>query len=141
MLQSIAYRQLKTWVIDPSSTLYYRWLAVISAACLYNLIMIIARAVFWKLQEGNLLLTWLCLDYLCDIIYVLDIFVQFRTGQSVTILHRSIQVFSRYSCMSVVDLSLFVSLCNTVVDFFSLSCSFSLVSLWDCFVYFMLQKS
>ena len=138
MLQSIACRQLKTWVIDPSSTLYYRWLAVISAACLYNLIMIIARAVFWKLQEGNLLLTWLCLDYLCDVIYVLDIFVQFRTGQSVTILHRSIQVFS---CMSVVDLSLFVSLCNTVVDFFSLSCSFSLVSLWDCFVYFMLQKS
>ena len=81
MLQSIACRQLKTWVIDPSSTLYYRWLAVISAACLYNLIMIIARAVFWKLQEGNLLLTWLCLDYLCDVIYVLDIFVQFRTGQ------------------------------------------------------------
>ena len=103
--------------------------------------MIIARAVFWKLQEGNLLLTWLCLDYLCDVIYVLDIFVQFRTGQSVTVLHRSIQVFSRYSCMFVVDLSLFLFMRSTVVDLFSLLCSFSLVSLWDCYIYFMLQKS
>ena len=59
VLAFLVARQLRTWVIDPSSTLYYRWLGVISAACLYNLIMIIARAVFWKLQEGHLLTTWL----------------------------------------------------------------------------------
>ena len=81
VLAFLVARQLRTWVIDPSSTLYYRWLGVISAACLYNLIMIIARAVFWKLQEGHLLTTWLCFDYLCDVIYLLDIFVQFRTGK------------------------------------------------------------
>ena len=69
----------RTWVVDPSSNVYYRWLTVISAAVMYNLIMIIARAVFWKLQEGYLEL-WLTLDYLCDFIYLLDMFVQFRTG-------------------------------------------------------------
>lgn len=75
------HRKLRNWVIDPSSTFYYRWLAVISFACLYNLTMVIARSVFWKLQE-QYTLTWLVLDYLCDAIYLLDMFVQFRTGRT-----------------------------------------------------------
>ena len=71
-------------MIDPSSNIYYRWLGVISFAILYNLIIIIARSVFWKLQE-DYLYTWLVLDYVCDVIYVMDIFVQLRTGE---LLHR-----------------------------------------------------
>lgn len=43
--------------------------------------MIIARSVFWLLQEDYLAL-WLVLDYLCDVIYLGDMFVQLRTGQS-----------------------------------------------------------
>ena len=67
-------------MIDPSTTFYYRWLGVISAAVLYNVVMIVARAVFWKLQDDYLRL-WLVLDYISDFIYILDIFVQFRTGR------------------------------------------------------------
>lgn len=74
------FSKLKTWTMDPSSQLYYRWLCIISLACLYNLVIIIARTVFWKLQD-DYLSVWLTLDYLCDAIYLLDIFVQLRTGQ------------------------------------------------------------
>ena len=68
-------------VIDPSSDTYYRWLFVISIAVLYNVLMIIARSVFWKLHDGNLLAIWLFFDYICDFIYLLDMAVQFRTGE------------------------------------------------------------
>ena len=68
-------------VIDPSSDTYYRWLFIISIAVLYNVLMIIARSVFWKLHDGNLLVIWLCFDYICDFIYLLDMAVQFRTGE------------------------------------------------------------
>ncbi|KAI0210454.1 Cyclic nucleotide-gated cation channel alpha-3 [Lamellibrachia satsuma] len=67
-------------VVDPSTDIYYRWLLVISIAVLYNVLVVIARSVFWKLHEGGLLAIWLFLDYLCDFIYLLDMAVQFRTG-------------------------------------------------------------
>ncbi len=74
-------RIILTWSVDPSSNGYYRWLGVISFAVLYNLILIIARSVFWKLQDYYII-AWLTLDYVCDVIYLIDIFVQFRTGRS-----------------------------------------------------------
>ena len=43
--------------------------------------MVIARSVFWKLHEGGLLAIWLFFDYVCDFIYLLDMAVQFRTGE------------------------------------------------------------
>jgi cyclic nucleotide gated channel alpha 3 len=67
-------------VVDPSSDGYYRWLAVISIAVLYNLLVVIARAVFWQLQDSGGLSVWFSLDYICDAIYLADMFVQFRTG-------------------------------------------------------------
>ena len=73
------YRYWRNYVIDPSTRTYYRWLAVISASVLYNLVMIIARAIFWLLQQQVRPL-WLTLDYICDVIYAMDMFVQFRTG-------------------------------------------------------------
>ncbi len=60
--------------------MYYRWLGVISIAVMYNLVLIIARAVFWKLQDGYLVF-WIIMDYICDIIYLIDMFVQVRTGK------------------------------------------------------------
>ena len=41
----------KTFTIDPSSDIYYRWLVVISLAVVYNLIVVIARSIFWKLHD------------------------------------------------------------------------------------------
>ena len=67
-------------MVDPSSSFYYKWLFVISVAVLYNWTMIVARSVFWKLQSEYLVL-WLVLDYVCDLIYILDMVVQFRTGK------------------------------------------------------------
>lgn len=67
-------------MVDPSSDGYYRWLVVISIAVLYNLLVVIARAVFWQLQDAAGLSVWFSLDYICDVIYLADMFVQFRTG-------------------------------------------------------------
>ena len=66
--------------MDPASNTYYRWLFVISAAVLYNLTLIIARSVFWKLQD-KYSVWWFVLDYMCDAIYLMDMFVQLRTGK------------------------------------------------------------
>lgn len=64
--------------MDPSSDGYFWWLAVISIAVLYNLLVIIARAVFNQLHEQ---VFWFAFDYICDVIYLLDMFVQLRTGK------------------------------------------------------------
>lgn len=68
-----------TFVIDPARSLHYRWLAVISVAVCYNIIFIIGRGTFWGLH--NLYpYTWYTLDYICDLIYILDMLANSRTG-------------------------------------------------------------
>lgn len=68
-----------TFVIDPARSFHYRWLIVISLAVCYNIIFIIGRGVFWELH--NLYpKTWYVLDYVCDIIYLLDMLANSRTG-------------------------------------------------------------
>ncbi|XP_066401301.1 cyclic nucleotide-gated channel alpha-3 isoform X1 [Molothrus aeneus] len=75
-----ANRQKKeVFVIDPSSNLYYNWLTVIAAPVFYNWCMLVCRACFDELQMDHVKI-WLFLDYLSDIIYVIDMFVRFRTG-------------------------------------------------------------
>nr|CFW94217.1 Eka-cGMP gated channel alpha 5 protein [Euperipatoides kanangrensis] len=69
----------RTWVLDPSESLYYRWLLVITIAVLYNILMIICRAVYHELQE-RFVNMWLVLDYLSDFIYICDMVVRARTG-------------------------------------------------------------
>ncbi|XP_031554576.1 cyclic nucleotide-gated channel rod photoreceptor subunit alpha-like [Actinia tenebrosa] len=69
----------KNWTIDPSGKTLFVWLLVIAIAVLYNLIFIIARQCFHQLHDSSPAL-WFVLDYLCDVIYGLDIFVQFRTA-------------------------------------------------------------
>lgn len=68
------------FVFDPSESLYYYWLIVVSLAVLYNYLFIIGRASFELLQLYNPLL-WIVLDYICDVIYLIDIFVRLRTGK------------------------------------------------------------
>lgn len=66
-------------VIDPTTRFHYRWLATISVAVCYNLIVIIGRSTFWDLH--NLCpRVWYFLDYLSDLIYLLDMIAQSRTG-------------------------------------------------------------
>ncbi|KAM9594069.1 cyclic nucleotide-gated channel alpha-3 isoform 3-T5 [Morphnus guianensis] len=67
------------FVIDPSSNIYYNWLTIIAAPVFYNWCMLVCRACFDELQVDHVKL-WLFLDYISDVIYVLDMFVRFRTG-------------------------------------------------------------
>ncbi|CAF1413050.1 unnamed protein product [Rotaria sordida] len=67
------------FVFDPQNYLYHYWLAIISFAVAYNLLLIPARYAFNELNN-NLRIFWLLLDYTFDIIYLIDIFMQSRTG-------------------------------------------------------------
>lgn len=80
--------------VDPSENFHYRWLSLVSMAVLYNIIFIIVRAVFSELQTSYVTV-WLVLDYLCDLIYVMDMGIQFRTGMSWTRASSLGQVFQR----------------------------------------------
>lgn len=72
-------RWFRRWTVDPSSDLYYRWLAVISLAAIYNLTIIVGRTVLPDLQDMYRAV-WITLDYVFDLIYIIDIFVRFRTS-------------------------------------------------------------
>uniref|UniRef100_A0A8C5BAI6 Cyclic nucleotide-binding domain-containing protein n=1 Tax=Gadus morhua TaxID=8049 RepID=A0A8C5BAI6_GADMO len=72
----------KTWadmVVSPSDDSYYRWLFVIAAAVLYNWVLVVARACFDKLQL-EMYICWLVLDYISDLVYLMDTCVRLRTG-------------------------------------------------------------
>ncbi|KAM6285884.1 cyclic nucleotide-gated channel alpha-3 isoform 1-T1 [Spheniscus humboldti] len=72
-------KKKEVFVIDPSSNIYYHWLAIIAIPVFYNWCMLVCRACFDELQFNHIKL-WLFLDYGSDVIYVLDMFVRFRTG-------------------------------------------------------------
>ncbi|KAM6139906.1 cyclic nucleotide-gated channel alpha-3 isoform 2-T2 [Pterocles gutturalis] len=72
-------KKKEIFVIDPSSNIYYNWLTIIAAPVFYNWCMLVCRACFDELQVDHIKL-WLFLDYGSDIIYILDMFVRFRTG-------------------------------------------------------------
>ncbi|XP_013930273.1 PREDICTED: cyclic nucleotide-gated cation channel alpha-4-like, partial [Thamnophis sirtalis] len=66
-------------ILDPSGDKYYYWLMLMVPPILYNWVILICRFCFPELQQRYLLL-WLALDYLCDLLYLLDIVVHFHTG-------------------------------------------------------------
>ncbi|EDO34633.1 predicted protein [Nematostella vectensis] len=55
------------------------WLYIVSVAVVYNWVFIIARQCFSQLQVRFMTL-WFVMDYICDIIYGMDIMVEFRTA-------------------------------------------------------------
>ncbi|XP_018427146.1 PREDICTED: cyclic nucleotide-gated cation channel alpha-4 [Nanorana parkeri] len=71
--------QKRPWILDPSGVLYYAWLNIMVVPITYNWVIIICRSCFAELQYGYLSV-WLSLDYLCDILYILDIVASFHTG-------------------------------------------------------------
>ena len=67
------------YVISPEGDCMYMWLAVLSLCVLYNVWIVIAREAFVDLQKGHELF-WLITDGIADLVYVIDIGVQMRTG-------------------------------------------------------------
>lgn len=67
------------FILDPQTHLYHWWLAIISLAVIYNLLLIPARYSFTELDK-KLRRIWLSLDYTFDFIYLIDILLQSRTG-------------------------------------------------------------
>ncbi|CAF3981895.1 unnamed protein product [Adineta steineri] len=67
------------FVIDPQDHLYQYWLGIISLAISYNFLLIPARYAFTELDK-NYRYIWISLDYISDFIYLIDIFLQSRTG-------------------------------------------------------------
>jgi len=72
-------RWFRRCTVDPSSDFYYRWLAVISLAVIYNLTIIVGRTVLPDLQDMYRAV-WITLDYTFDLIYIIDVFIRFRTS-------------------------------------------------------------
>ncbi|XP_069179800.1 uncharacterized protein [Procambarus clarkii] len=71
-------RQPRT-VINPYGNVYFYWLCVLTICVLYNLWTPIVRQAFPELQRSPQPL-WYLSDGLTDMIFLLDILVQFRTG-------------------------------------------------------------
>ncbi|XP_058884738.1 cyclic nucleotide-gated cation channel alpha-4 [Acipenser ruthenus] len=69
----------KEWTVDPSSDVYFNWLKVMVFPVLYNWVIIIFRTCFMDM-EYNYLPVWLTLDYLSDLLYVVDVIIKFNTG-------------------------------------------------------------
>ncbi|CAI6363968.1 unnamed protein product [Macrosiphum euphorbiae] len=68
-----------SFVFDPAGQLCYYWNMVVSMAFLYNFWVIIYRFAFSEINR-NTIVVWFCLDYICDLLYVIDILFHFRTG-------------------------------------------------------------
>jgi len=66
--------------VDPSQAFHFYWLMVVAICVLYNWIFIIARAAFVDLQSRSRI-HWLVLDYFSDVIYIVDMVIQFKTGK------------------------------------------------------------
>ncbi|KAH3888679.1 hypothetical protein DPMN_012719 [Dreissena polymorpha] len=57
----------------------FYWLGAVTLAVLYNLWTCIARQAFHEMQKQHVPI-WLCFDGFADLVYLLDIGIQFRTG-------------------------------------------------------------
>ncbi|XP_043560209.1 cyclic nucleotide-gated olfactory channel-like [Chiloscyllium plagiosum] len=72
-------RQRSVFVLDPANSVYYLWLTVITLPVIYNWCFLVCRACFDSLQMQHLTI-WLTIDYISDVIYIIDVFVRLRTG-------------------------------------------------------------
>ncbi|CAL1290321.1 unnamed protein product [Larinioides sclopetarius] len=73
------YRVVRASVLNPDESLLFWWLWMVTFCGLYNSWTLIAREAFPELQEAHVVL-WDVLDWCSDVVYLLDIAVQFRTG-------------------------------------------------------------
>ncbi|XP_037024919.1 uncharacterized protein LOC119066502 isoform X2 [Bradysia coprophila] len=73
------YNRKRISVVNPDENFYFYWLMVLTFCILYNLWTLIVRQSFPELQ-AQIPNFWLFCDCLTDIIFLLDIVVQLRTG-------------------------------------------------------------
>lgn len=66
-------------VINPDESFMFAWLTGLTCTVLYNLWTCIAREAFPEIRAGFESL-WFAADALCDLVYLLDVVVQLRTG-------------------------------------------------------------
>ena len=82
---AVGKKRCKGYVFPPNSRILYWWMGVVTLVVFYNSFVIIARQTFNQLQEEVWsIVVWLIVDYLADMVYILDIVVQFRTGMVCT---------------------------------------------------------
>ncbi|XP_068185412.1 cyclic nucleotide-gated channel alpha-4 [Antennarius striatus] len=67
------------WLIDPAEQFYYIWLQIMIFPIFYNSVIIILRTCFTSISL-SLLPVWLTLDYLSDLMYVVDMIITAHTG-------------------------------------------------------------
>ena len=118
-----------TFVFDPSGRLAYWWSFVVSIAFLYNFWVIIYRFAFEEINHHNMAV-WFSLDYLADLLYILDVGFHFRTGflEDGVLQTDSVKLRLHYmnSTMFYID-----CLCLLPLDFLYLSIGFK--SMLRCF--------
>uniref|UniRef100_A0A1A9X0B5 Ion transport domain-containing protein n=1 Tax=Glossina brevipalpis TaxID=37001 RepID=A0A1A9X0B5_9MUSC len=73
------YLQERRSVVNPDENFYFYWLMALTICILYNLWTLIVRQSFPELQQ-SVPRFWLICDISTDIVFVLDILVQLRTG-------------------------------------------------------------
>ncbi|KAM9804492.1 cyclic nucleotide-gated channel alpha-4 [Neosynchiropus ocellatus] len=82
-LSDIPNQEIKTdwtrWVVDPAEQFYYIWLQVMILPIVYNWVIIILRTCFTSIALAYLPV-WLTLDYLSDIMYIIDMIITIHTG-------------------------------------------------------------
>ena len=66
-------------VVNPDENFYFYWLFLVAVSVLYNLWTLIVRQSFPEFQRLAETL-WATCDHLTDLVFLLDIVVQFRTG-------------------------------------------------------------
>ncbi|KAM9347815.1 cyclic nucleotide-gated channel alpha-4 [Symphorus nematophorus] len=69
----------KEWSVDPAEQFYYVWLQVMILPVVYNSVIIILRMCFTTIALSYLPV-WLTLDYLSDLMYIVDMIITVHTG-------------------------------------------------------------
>ncbi len=72
-------KHVRRFIINPDENFMFSWLAVITLSVMYNLWTCIAREAFPQIRDGYEIV-WFISDAFCDMIYLLDILIQLRTG-------------------------------------------------------------
>ncbi|KAK3099583.1 hypothetical protein FSP39_006505 [Pinctada imbricata] len=71
----------KEVVLDPAEAGYYWWSFIACVSVMYNLIVVIMRASFYdQLNIPEFMKYWFIFDYICDGVYIFDMFIKSRIG-------------------------------------------------------------
>ena len=92
----VAYLLFLFFIVFVSGDRLYYWLLIVSVAVVYNSWVLILRTSFPELHKRHEYI-WIAIDYLCDVIYILDVFVSSRTGyMEEGIMQKDIQKMRRH---------------------------------------------